>query len=82
MRHDVPVKVVELTPMVIRAEVTMVDTRADEGVGRGATTQDPFGPRTSLGKRGGQTVHRLPGRRLQSVLGRVLARSMKRPSCN
>jgi hypothetical protein len=38
--------------MVFRAEVTMVDTRAGEGIGRGATTQDPYGPRTSLGKRG------------------------------
>jgi hypothetical protein len=37
------IKVLELTPMVFKAEVTMVDTRAGEGVGRWATTQDPFG---------------------------------------
>ena len=46
----------ELTPMVRRAEVTMEETSAGDGVGLGATTQAPEAFLTSLGKRGGQTV--------------------------
>ena len=80
MRQEAPVKALEWTPMVFSAEVTMVETRAADGVERAGTTQEPFGPLTSLGKRGGQTVQRLPERRLQFVRGRVPARSMKRPS--
>ncbi len=57
----------------------MVETRAGVGVAWAGTTHEPPGPRASLGKRGGQTVHFLPGRRLQSVRGLVLAISMKRP---
>ena len=70
----------ELTPMVRRAEVTMVETSVGDGVGSGATTQDPEEFLTSLGKRGGQTVHRFFRLPLQLVRGRVPARSMKRPS--
>ena len=61
----------EWTPMERRAEVTMVETRADEGLGLGATNQAPEGPLTIFGNIGGQTVHfflRVP---LQLVRGRA-----------
>ena len=80
MRQEAQVKALEWTPMVLGAEVTMVDMRAADGVARTGKTQEPLGPLTSLGKRGGQTVQRLPGRLLQFVLGRLPARSMKRPN--
>ena len=66
--------------MVRRAEVTMEETSAGDGVGLGATTQAPEASLTSLGKRGGQTVQRFFRLPLQLVRGRVPARSMKRPS--
>jgi hypothetical protein len=66
--------------MVRSAAVTMDETRAGDGVGLAATTHVLFGPRVSLGKRGGHTVHRLLGRPLQLVRGRVPAASMKSPS--
>ena len=70
----------ECTPMERRAEVTMVETRAGDGLGLGATTQVPEGPLTSFGNMGGQTVHLFLRVPLQSVRGLVPARSMKRPS--
>ena len=63
-----------------RAEVTIEETQAGEGLGLAATTQAPEGPLTIFGNMGGQTVHfflRVP---LQLVRGRVPAISMKRPS--
>ncbi len=38
MRQDAPLSALGWTPMVFRAGVTMVETRAGEGVGRGGTT--------------------------------------------
>ena len=63
MRQEALVNEEESTPMVRRAEVTMMETSAGGGVGLEATTQDPAEFLASLGKRGGQTVHhfvRLP----------------------
>ena len=80
MRQLMPVKVPQpWIPMVLRALTTMADMRAAVGVGSSARTCWPESSSRRLGKSGGQTGHRRPGRAalVQPGLGRVARRWMR-----